>query len=100
MEQAEIIAKRKIVWLKKAGTSQLVTIKISKPRHVQSIWECTVILEGISDQPYYVRGVDSFQAICLALGFVRNVLEQQLQRGGKLLWSDKSGEINLDVMFS
>jgi hypothetical protein len=88
------------VWVREDGASETVTIRISKPRHVQRLWESAVVLDGISDQTYYVRGVDSFQAVCLAMAFVRNVLDKQLREGSKLLWSDRSGEINLDVMFS
>lgn len=100
MEEIETIAQRSIYKVDKSGDPQLVVIKIGKPRCVDKLWEIHVVLEGISEKTYLIKGVDSFQALCLGLGFIRNVLEKQINEGAKLLWSDKSGEIDLDTMFS
>jgi hypothetical protein len=100
MEEIETIAQRNVVCVNSSGDSQTVKIKISRPRPVNQLWESYVEMEGLYDQTFLVKGVDSFQAMCLAMGFVRNALEKFLKEGGRLMWSDKSGEINLDTMFS
>lgn len=100
MEEIETIAQRNVVCVNPSGEVQTVKIKISRPRAVNQLWESYVEMEGLYDQTFLVKGVDSFQAICLAMGLVRNALEKYLKEGGRLMWSDKSGEINLDTMFS
>jgi hypothetical protein len=100
MEEIETIAQRDVVCVDEAGETQTVKIKISRPRPVNQLWETYVEMEGLYDKTFLIKGVDSFQAICLAMGFVRNALEKYLEQGGRLLWSDQSGEINLDTMFS
>ncbi|MCG6971358.1 MAG: hypothetical protein LJE85_16450 [Gammaproteobacteria bacterium] len=100
MEEIETIAQRDVVCVNRAGEAQTVKIKISRPRSVNQLWETYVEMEGLYDKTFLIKGVDSFQAICLAMGFVRNALEKYLEEGGRLLWSDQSGEINLDTMFS
>lgn len=100
MKEMEIIAQRSISCVNAKGDAQFVTIKISKPRQIEALWETTVELGGLYDQTFLIKGVDSFQAVCLAMGFIRNALEKYIKEGGRLLWSDQSGEINLDTMFS
>lgn len=100
MEEIETIAQRSIYSVDKSGNTRLVVIKIGKPRNVNKLWEIHVVLEGMSEKTYLIKGVDSFQAVCLALGFIRNVLEKHISEGARFLWSDKSGEIDLDTMFS
>ena len=100
MEELETIAQRNMYCVDQAGNTNSVTIKIGKPRPVNQLWEVYVEMEGLYDKTFLIKGVDSFQAICLAMGFVRNALEKYINEGGRLLWADKSGEINLDTMFS
>lgn len=100
MEQLETIAQRSLYCVNKDGDTQPLAIKIGKPRPVNELWEVYVEMDGLYDKTFLIKGVDSFQAICLAMGFVRNALEKYINEGGRLLWSDKSGEINLDTMFS
>ena len=100
MEELETIAQRNMYRVDKAGETQSLVIKIGKPRPVNELWEIFVEMDGLYDKTFLIKGVDSFQAICLAMGFVRNALEKYLNEGGRLLWADKSGEINLDTMFA
>jgi len=100
VEEIETIAQRNLCCVNPAGDALSLQIKISKPRQVNELWEVYVDLTGLYDQTFLIKGVDSFQAICLAMGFVRNALEKYLSEGGRLLWADQSGEINLDTMFS
>jgi hypothetical protein len=100
MEEIEIIAQRNVYCVNKEGDKASVNIKIRKPRRVNELWETYVELQGLYDETFLIKGVDSFQALCLAMGFVRNALEKYINEGGRLLWSDQSGEINLDTMFS
>ena len=96
----ETIADRNLYYVSQDDETCLVMIKIGKPRFVNELWEIYVALDGLYDKTYLIKGVDSFQAVCLAMAFVRNVLEKYIEQGGRFLWSDKSAEINLDTMFS
>jgi hypothetical protein len=100
MEPIETIAERRIYGIDQSGGSHSISIAISRPRQVNGLWETYVELGGLYDAKYLIKGVDSFQAVCLAMGFIRNALEKYIREGGRLLWSDQSGEIDLDTMFS
>lgn len=100
MEEIEIIAKRSLYCVNQSGERATLQIKIGKPRLVNKLWETHVEMAGLYDKTFVIKGVDSFQAVCLAMGFIRNALEKYLNEGGRLLWSDQSGEIDLDTMFS
>jgi len=100
LEEIDTIADRALYYVDQSGESRAVAIKIGKPRYVNGLWEIHVALDGLYDKTYLIKGVDSFQAVCLAMGFIRNVMEKYIAQGGRFLWSDKSAEINLDTMFS
>jgi hypothetical protein len=100
MEELETIADRSVYFIDQNGETRAVVIKIGKPRRIHELWEIYVALDGLYDKTYLIKGVDSFQAVCLAMGFIRNVLAKYIEQGGRFLWSDKSAEIDLDTMFS
>lgn len=86
----------------KAGTGDefVVQIQISKPRIEDNQWCNEIAMNGLLDDTYQVNGVDSFQSMCLAFGFVRKILDKFTEAGGVLLWSDQSGTLDMDMMFS
>ena len=83
-----------------SGQEMQIRIKISKPWIEGQKWYNEIAMDGLLDKTYQVTGVDSFQSMCLAFGFVRNILSSFTDSGGVLLWEDQSGELDMDIMFS
>ncbi len=47
-------------------------------------WACPVGLQGLYDDLPDVRGEDSFQALCLAIGLAQKLLQDFVDEGGTL----------------
>lgn len=61
-----------------------------KSRKHPENWACAVRLEPFLDRVRDVYGVDSFQALSLAIGFVQMLLNQYCAEGGSLSYEDGS----------
>jgi hypothetical protein len=48
-------------------------------------WACPVALTGLYDRLAEARGVDSFQALCMAISLAQDLLHGFRDKGGKLL---------------
>lgn len=96
----DVIVERELHCKTDSGQEIAVYIKISKPRLKENQWYNDISMDGLLDNTYQVTGVDSFQSMCLAFGFVRNILTKFTEAGGTLLWSDQSGILDMDLMFS
>ncbi len=55
-------------------------------------WSAIVRLEGIDDREYSIAGVDSWQALQLAMRFAASRVEHHVEMGWKFYW-DRRGEI-------
>ena len=96
----DALVERKLHCISNSEDTFAVTIQISEPRLQDDRWYNEIALEGLLENTYQVTGVDSFQSMCLAFGFIRNILKKFRDTGGTLLWSDESGELDMDAMFS
>lgn len=83
----EPFASRELSCVSPAGEQFAFTVQVGRPMPVsgepESDWRCpvTIPFEG---QTRDIDGVDSWQALCLALSQVHSVLADFIQRGGKL----------------
>lgn len=59
-------------------------------------WLCEAALEQLYQDVVQVRGVDSLQALQLALHAVRGALQSLLDAGGSVRWADGSAEMTLE----
>ena len=88
----ETIAREAIFGLRKDGERFIVSIEIGKPFKwggtCATEWACAVKVEPFHS--HTVHGEGSFQALCLALWWVRAELDRFKEEGGVLLW--ESGE--------
>ena len=84
----EVVAERELIG-EAAGRGRFpVRIRIGKPYPSDVDWACPVTVEGV-DWPFPdMHGVDSLQALTLALQFARHALESFLQKGGTLFWPE------------
>ena len=61
---------------------------------------CPAAVDGVDTRLADMHGIDSWQALLLAISLVRSRLEHFLETGGKLYWTDEpSGEITLRDIF-
>jgi hypothetical protein len=95
------IAIRELVGERAGGERFDVTIRIGHPYRVNDVsWACPVAVDGVDRQLADMHGIDSWQALLLAIGLVRSRLEHFLETGGKLYWRDEpSIEITLRDIF-
>lgn len=78
-----------------------IAIAIGRPYEVNDVsWACPVAVHGIDVQLAHMHGIDSWQALLLAIGLVRSRLEHFLETGGKLYrCDDPSSAITLRDIF-
>jgi hypothetical protein len=78
-----------------------IRLRIGQPYQVNDVsWACPVALDGLDRQLPDMHGIDSWQALLLAISLVRNRLEHFLETGGKLYWrEDPSVAVGLRDIF-
>ena len=82
IEGMEIISHRAIV-LRRGAEQSEVRISIGRPEQDSQDWQCAVRLEGLGPTTEHVaRGVDSVQALLLAVAMVTVQLESRVRDGG------------------
>jgi hypothetical protein len=77
-------------WYKMLSTSTIaslsIEIEIGTPYQQEpDVWRCPVALNGLYDRLAEAAGIDSFQALCLAISLVQELLQGFCADGGKLL---------------
>ena len=71
------------------GSRRPVRLRIGKPYFVvEGEWACPVELQGFERRHPDTRGVDSLQALALAIRLARKRVEDFLAKGGKVLHVD------------
>jgi hypothetical protein len=92
------IATQRLVAVDKGGRKRVVSIRIGKPYRVtKQGWACPVD-SGILGRHSDARGVDSFQALCLAISLVRALVEDFLEKGGRFLDPEDRTEWSRDAI--
>jgi hypothetical protein len=80
------VAGSDFVFRAKRGAKRKVRVRIGKPYEVSSVeWACPVEIRGFEPRYPDMRGVDSVQALCLALAAARARIEDFIDKGGRVL---------------
>jgi len=95
------LASRSLIGANASGERFGITIRIGHPYQVNDVsWACPVAVDGVDTQLPDMHGIDSWQALLLAIDLVRSRLEHFIERRGKLYWPDApSMEVSLTEMF-
>lgn len=76
-----------------------ITLRIGAPYRSDDDWACAVALEGLIDNLKPQHGVDSWQALVLAVYLARTVLARFVEAGGKIF--DLNNQVaDLDRLFT
>ena len=83
------------------GTTIPATIRVGKPYEEAdgSCWRCPVEVAGYRGRYADIAGVDSLQALCLALALVRTELSNFRARGGDVLSDDSDDDLDINAAF-
>jgi hypothetical protein len=95
----EPFATREFSCVSPTGDEFALTIQIGRPTRItdepESDWRCPVTIP-FDSRPRDIYGVDSWQALCLALSLVHSVLTRFIQGGGKLYHPGTTDEFTLN----
>ena len=98
--KTDIIAERELVGDSPKKGRFRVVLRIGRPYRSSDVdWACPVSLEGLRFRLADVHGVDSFQALMLALSLMRSLLEGFVEEGGKLSWPENGEQVSVDSLF-
>jgi hypothetical protein len=95
------IARRDLIGKRESGAPFDISVRIGTPYEVDDVsWACPVAVDGIDSSLADQHGIDSWQALLLAISLVRSRLEHFIETGGKLYWrDDPSTEVDLRDVF-
>ena len=75
-------------------------MRVGQPYRASDIdWACPVEMEGLYGRLADIHGVDSFHALILAQGLLRNLMRREIEDGGTFWWADTHEEIDIEEMF-
>jgi hypothetical protein len=63
-------------------------------------WACPVALDGLYDNLRDQHGADSFQSLMLAQNLARTLLNDFVEKGGRLLDAPGGASVNVELLFS
>ena len=96
----EYIAERKLFSLSPDRQKKILRIGIGKPYQVDDIsWACPVIVDGLHKNLKDAIGIDSWQALSLAIALVRQLLGYYVQDGAELYWKAGGEKVSLNDLF-
>jgi hypothetical protein len=98
----QIIAERQLLGINPSGEKLLITLRLGAPYQSSDVdWACPVEAEGLYTKLVDIHGIDSFQALMLAISLLKGLLGGFVEKGGKLLWPDgDKEEVNLEELFA
>jgi hypothetical protein len=68
------------------GEAFVIDLAVGTPYQCEAgDWACPIALDGLYSRLLDQHGVDSFQALCLAIRLAANLLQAFREKGGKLL---------------
>ena len=77
----EFIAARDLIGEAENGERFPISLQIGKPYRASDVdWACPVAIEGLRERLPDMHGIDSFQALLLAIYIARQVIEDFLER--------------------
>lgn len=92
----QVIAERALLCQPAGEPQRAVVLRLHAPVREDDGWRCEVELMNLFEDRARARGVDSLQALQLALGAVHSALESLIQEGGTVCWADGSPFASVD----
>ena len=94
------IAERKIFSISPDGEKKFLKIAIGQPYQVDDVsWTCPLIVEGLHKKLKDAVGIDSWQALGLAIALVRQLLGYYVEDGAEMYWKEGGEKVSLDDLF-
>ena len=101
MSSAKSLASRSVLAVKSSGERFTITLAIGFPYEVTpEQWACSVALHGLHSQIGDVHGIDAWQVIRLAYGFIAQLLGYFVEEGGRLYWPETEEPLEFSELFS
>lgn len=91
-----VIAERALLCSPAGEAQRAVVLRLHAPVRDADGWLCEAELMNLFEDRARARGVDSLQALQLALGAVHQALEGMIRAGGSVCWADGSPFMSLD----
>jgi hypothetical protein len=73
-------------------------VKVGAPQPDGEDWYCPVCIKGLDSKERRIFGVDSWQALTLALRLVEAMLRREVRQGGQLYYL--GGKISVGKLFA
>jgi len=100
LENRPAIAQRELMCERPNGTRVRVTLRIGQPYPASDFdWACPVEAEGLFERLADIHGIDSFQALILAQGLLRNLMRSAVEDGSTFWWTDTHEQLDIEEMF-
>ncbi len=94
-----VIASRKLKAVDSKGKAFDLEIIVGQPYEVDEVqWSCPVSLKGLDNKLDHVSGIDSLQALMLALSLIRVLVEDFVEKGGNIFWFDDSKPASVEEL--
>ncbi|ROU07674.1 DUF6968 family protein [Lysobacter enzymogenes] len=95
------LAERSLRSVAADGSAATLWVRIGPPQARSEDCVCAVELDSGSGPAsrHEIHGVDAWQAIVLAMGFARGMLQAQVGQGHRLLWPEDDEPYDLDAIF-
>lgn len=100
MTERELIAERTFYVVSDDGHGFEIRLRVGKPYQMESgDWACPVALSGLHGRLPEMHGVDSWQALMLAIRATKTLLGFFVEGGGKLFFKQGGDELSLNDIF-
>lgn len=93
------IASSELLGVQPDGTHVHVVARLGSPcRRSDGTWVSAYVIEGLTE-PHDMVGVDSLQALSMAMSMVRALLERFVEQGGRVLDREALTDFPLEATF-
>jgi hypothetical protein len=86
------VAHRRLICIRPSGESLELTLLVGKPYSDSQAYRCPVSVEPLYGPLRDLEGVDSWQALQLAMDLVERLLKSEVEAGSRLYWSKTTGD--------
>jgi len=99
MIERELIAERTIYAIDKDSRGFEIRLMVGKPYFDGRDWACPVAMIGLHGVFPDMRGVDSWQALTIAMQLIGRLLTYFVEDGGRLFWEESGAELTVEELF-
>lgn len=96
VEEGAVIAERELLCAPAGETPRRIALRVRAPVRAGEHWLCEARIDNLFRDVVQAQGVDSLQALQLALESIRRALAGVVAAGGRLEWADGSGAVTAE----